>query len=133
MTWNKSIITIWLMVFLFIFAIIAYAAPALTLNATAVQGGSPAEQSFHVQNDGFGKLRYIITSDSEWLRVFTSIGGTTAENENNLVIVGFDTSKLPVGTHSGTITVSDPLAINSPQTVDVNVTITPPPIIGITQ
>jgi len=129
---GKRLISLYVVVFIFVFAMFAHAEPALVLNATAVQGGSPPEMSFHIQNNGDGQLRYIITSDVSWLNAFTSVGGTTIDKEKNLVIVGFDAFELALGTHTGTITIADPLASNSPQTVEVIIAITPPPIIGIT-
>ena len=76
---------------------------------------APPNQSFHVTNAGTGALNWTAVDDAEWLILdpTTNIGDTA-------VTVSVDPTGLAVGTYSAAITVSDPLAIDSPQSITVN-------------
>ena len=117
---------------MFFVSSLAFAAPAITLNNSVVQGQTAAAQSFHITNDGGGILNYAITSDQPWAIPGTVFGGTSAVDENNLVAVNYNTTALAVGTHIAIITVSDITASNSPQTVQINMAVTEKPAIGVT-
>lgn len=112
-----------------LFCSVAFCAPAVTLSPTVIAGQDAASQSFHTKNDGGGALNYTITSNAVWAIPGTAFGG--AASETNLIIVKYATSSLAVGTYSATITVADPAASNSPQTVLINLSVTPKPTIGI--
>jgi hypothetical protein len=92
-----------------------------TLTATAVQGASPANGSFTVSNTGSGTLNYLISDDSTWLVESPASGSTTGAG--NTITVQYSTASLAVGTYTATISVTDPNATNSPQTVAVSLTI----------
>lgn len=130
---KKSIISIFLFIILgiaiLVFPFFAEAAPAVTLTNAVVAGQNAASQSFHVKNDGGGMLDYVITSNALWAIPGTAFGG--ASSENNLVIIKYSTAFLEAGAYSAIITIDDPAAGNSPQTVLINMTITPKPAIGI--
>jgi len=98
------------------------------LSFSVREGGSaPSSQSFQVSNTGEGTLDYQITWDAAWLNVAPSSGTTQGPPRTHTVSV--NTTGLGAGTYQGTITVADPAALNSPQTVSVTLRITtqPPP------
>lgn len=118
---------------LFLFSTTVFATPAVTLTNTVVQGQNAPNQSFHVQNSGGGALAYSIVCGDTWVSLGTTFGGSTAEK--NLVILKYNTATLAVGTYTSTITLADPNANNSPQTVVVNLTVTAAPaasVFGVT-
>jgi hypothetical protein len=91
------------------------------LNAGAViNGTSSGTQTFSVDNSGEGTLNWSITDDAEWLNC-SPLSGTNS----GVVTVSIDPSGLPLsgGAYTGTITISDPNASNSPQTVTVNLAV----------
>lgn len=125
----KGIKIIAVSIFVLLLASGAFCAPAVTLSATVVAGQNAQNQSFHVKNDGGGSLNYTIKSSAVWAIPGTILGGATVEN--NLVIVKYNTAELATGTYSATITVEDTAASNSPQTVLINLAVTPKPTIGV--
>jgi len=82
---------------------------------------SPAAQSFQVWNCGTGTLTYTVTADKSWLSCTPAAGDSTGEHD--VIAVKYATSGLGEGAHTATITVTDPLAVNPPQTVTVRLTI----------
>jgi formylglycine-generating enzyme required for sulfatase activity len=100
----------------------ASAAPTIELNPTirepwCTEGADAPSESFEVRNSGNGTLSYTITDDAGWLSCSPSSGSPTGEHDT--ITVTYATSGLAVGTHTATITVTDPAATNSPQTVAV--------------
>ncbi len=95
------------------------------LAAAVVVGTDAAPQTFRVSNSGVGTLTYVIAVDATWLSVAPLSG--LASGETNEVVVTYATAGLPVGTHSATITVTSPEALNPPQTVTVLLTISTRP------
>jgi hypothetical protein len=92
---------------------------------------NPAAKTITIQNTGESTLNYQITSDSGWLTANPPSG--TSESGPNNHSVSVDISGLGEGTHSGVLTVSDPNAVNNPQTVNVSLVISrePPPEIWV--
>ncbi|NIM51445.1 MAG: hypothetical protein GTO22_19725, partial [Gemmatimonadales bacterium] len=68
-------------------------------------------------------LNYTIDADVDWLSLVPDSG--TATHETDTITVIYSTAALPVGEHSGTITITDPAASNDPQTIEVNLTVEP--------
>lgn len=95
------------------------------LVATARQGRSPEDQLFTVSNGGGGTLAYTIADDVDWLHATPESG--TCTTEADVITVGFETSAVPVGSHTATITIAAPAADGSPQTIGVTVQIVPVP------
>lgn len=102
--------------------VIALSPGSITRNATIEKTLSP--DSFTVTNTGGGTLAYIITDDAGWLSVSPAAGDSTGEPDT--INVNYILAGLPVGVHHATITVSDPNASNSPQTVAVSITVRQP-------
>jgi hypothetical protein len=75
-------------------------------------------QTLLINNIGGGTLNWKVSKDAQWLSCTPETGiGPGA------VDVTVDTTGLAPGTYNATITVEDPNAVNSPQTVPVNLTI----------
>ena len=129
---RKSILLISIIFFMVLFFVSnSFCAPAVTLKPSVTAGQNAISQSFHIKNDGGGALTFTVASDSEWAIPGISFGGSSIEN--NLVFVKYSTLALAVGTYSATITVESPEAGNSPQTVFIQLTVTPKPAIGVTE
>ena len=85
----------------------------LTFGAV-VNGVSTGQQGFTITNSGTGALNWSITDNAAWIDY-----SPTSGINNALITVTVVSSGLPAGTYTGTITVSDPLAAESPQYVQV--------------
>ncbi len=96
-------------------------APA-TLTFVADQGRNPAPQSFTITNSSIGTLTWTATATTvtggDWLAPIPSSG--TAPTT---VQVNVSSSGLSTGAYSGTITISSPGVINSPQKIPVPLTV----------
>ena len=80
---------------------------------------TPAQDIVVTNSSGAGTLKWQVTADDlPWIR-FTPTVGTQAGS----VSVSVEPSALAVGTYSGTLTFTDQNASNSPQTVDVYLTV----------
>jgi PKD repeat protein len=101
-----------------------------TLNPTAAPGQNAAGQTFAVSNGGTGTLNYTIAENIPWLWLTPTEG--TSNGEVDTIAVHYTTASLAAGSYSGTITLSDPAAGNSPQAITVHLSIqtaVPPPAI----
>jgi len=85
-------------------------------------GGNPASQTFQVRNSGSGTLDYQITWDESWMSVSPDSGTSGGASRTHRVSI--DKTGLSDGTYRGTITISDPNASNSPQSIAVTLRIT---------
>jgi hypothetical protein len=77
-------------------------------------GAKTPDQIIYINNSGGGTLNWSVSDDVSWLNCFPS-SGTNAGS----VTVSVEVTGLSASTYTGTITVSDPNASNSPQTVSV--------------
>jgi hypothetical protein len=85
------------------------------LNFGALRSGNHTSlQTFLIRNSGGGILNWTINDNAEWLSCSPETGSGDGE-----VSVSVDATELSAGTYTGSITVSDPHASNSPQTVNV--------------
>jgi len=102
----------------------------LTFNAQ--EGGeNPSFQILQVRNDGDGTLQYTLNWDAAWLEVSPAGGTTKGALRTHKVFV--DITGLSPGSYSGTITISDPAASNSPRRIQVSLNIhtSSPPSISV--
>ena len=102
--------------------------PTISLSTSALStscsdGTNASSQTFGVENTGGGTLSYSITDDASWLSCTPSSGTSTGEQDS--ITVNYSTSGLAAGSYSGTITVTDANANNSPQTISVSLTVNP--------
>jgi len=103
----------------------AIAASPSSFSFITEQGGSnPSSQTLEIQNSGDGTLDWSATDDADWLSL-SPASGSCASGEINNVTVSVDASAISAGDYTATITISAPEATNTPQTVAVNLTITP--------
>jgi M6 family metalloprotease-like protein len=98
------------------------------LTASCDYGTDAPAQTFAVFNTGGGTLNYTISELGSWLSLDVLSG--TATTEADFITLTYDTAALTSGTYSGTITVTDDSAANSPQAIHVVLTVKPPPIIA---
>ncbi|MCP5106629.1 MAG: hypothetical protein GY950_24810, partial [bacterium] len=107
------------------------APPAISLSRTAFNfagkaGYTTPAQTFAISNTGGGTLNWTASPDAGWLRISPSHGTDSA-----LVTISAYTTGLPVGTYTGTVSVADASAANSPQTVSVTLDIYRPGAAGV--
>jgi hypothetical protein len=94
--------------------------PIISLSPTQLNfaadttGNASGAQSFLVSNIGSGTLNWTISPDQTWITA-----GPSSGTDSGYVTVSVDPSGKSACTYNGTITVSDPNAVNSPQTVKV--------------
>ncbi len=91
-----------------------YRSPA-TLTANATLGYNAASQAFIIENHGAGTLTYTIASDVAWATVNPNQGNCIAETDS--IAVNYNVSTMTAGTYTGTITITGPGALHSPQTI----------------
>nr|NIM14529.1 hypothetical protein [Candidatus Aminicenantes bacterium]NIM81267.1 hypothetical protein [Candidatus Aminicenantes bacterium]NIN20666.1 hypothetical protein [Candidatus Aminicenantes bacterium]NIN44445.1 hypothetical protein [Candidatus Aminicenantes bacterium]NIN87264.1 hypothetical protein [Candidatus Aminicenantes bacterium] len=99
------------------------ASPEIVLNRTQltfglVMGTTTPDQMFSISNATSSTLNWTASTNKNWL----SCSPTSGTGESD-VTVSIDPTGLTAGTHTGTITVSDPIAPNSPQTVSVTLNV----------
>jgi uncharacterized protein (TIGR03437 family) len=104
-------------------AVIATAAPKLRLSTLAVgpvyiaTGQQGTMQSIPATNVGDGNLNLAVTSNVDWL-------APCIEDEGQLLVnLMLPTSKLPRGVYTGVATVTDPNAIDAPQSITVTIVV----------
>ncbi len=108
----------------FVFNISQSQDPQLSLSRESLsfgsdlQGSTTPSQSFLISNTGEGTLNWTLSADQSWIQCSPVSGGNST-----IVTVSIDSTGLSAGTYTGTITVSDPNAANSPQTVSVELNI----------
>ncbi|MDH7513940.1 MAG: Ig-like domain-containing protein [Clostridiales bacterium] len=99
-------------------------APVLYVNKSlvyfgATQGGATTRRErILVANSGQGVINWQATKSASWIEVSPSSGAGNAALE-----IAVNASGLSAGSRSGTVTVSDPGAFNSPQTITVHLTV----------
>ncbi|MHC4474852.1 MAG: S8 family serine peptidase [Planctomycetota bacterium] len=98
--------------------------PVLIVSITSLQftgtegGANPADQSFTIRNCGMETLNWSVSESCDWLSVSPASGSSTGEADT--VTVNVDISGLSSGTYSCDLTIADAGAMNSPQTITVN-------------
>ena len=100
---------------------------ATTLSFTGVEGAAnPAGQPVTVANAGGGTLSWIATASQAWV-VLSPASGTAPSS----VRVTPDLSGMLAGNHTATVTIAAAGATNTPQTVNVALTLAPRPEIAL--
>ncbi|MCP4147777.1 MAG: hypothetical protein GY757_08495 [bacterium] len=92
-----------------------------TLSFGAVGTTVTSAQNIYLNNSGSGSLIWTATSDQSWLNCTPDSG-----SNSGVLRVSVDPAGLSTGTHTGTLTVSDALASNSPVTVAVSLKVCSP-------
>jgi subtilase family serine protease len=91
------------------------------LSFTAAAGANPAPQSLEITSSGSESFAWTAASSAGWLGVSPSSGRAPST-----ATVSVDTTGLAAGTYSGAVTVTAPGAANSPRSIAVTLTLTPP-------
>jgi uncharacterized protein (TIGR03437 family) len=107
-----------------------------SLSFTGTVGGSnPASQTFSLSNTGGSILNYGLTatttSGGPWLSVANAGSLTLSGSTSTSLPVSVNLSGLAAGTYSGKIIVSSNFATNSPQSLNVNLTVNPGSAAGL--
>ena len=101
------------------------AASSSSLSFSAEQAGpNPPSLILEIHNSGAGTLSWSAADDADWLTLSPTSGSCSTGEINNLT-VALNIAGLSPGDYSATITISASEASNSPQTISVNLTITP--------
>lgn len=88
-----------------------------------LRGQVPASDTFDVSNVGIGSLTFSVSDDTGWLSTIVTSGGPLTSGQSEQVVVEYDTADLATGVYNATIEVMSPEAGNSPQSIDVTVTV----------
>lgn len=106
------------------------AAPILQLSQTAFgpfpipQGQNGATQTVSATNIGSGSLNLTLSSSATWLVATLGKPNTCGSSSSCFPVqMALQTSGLAAGTYTGFVTVSDPNAVDTPQTISVTVAI----------
>jgi uncharacterized lipoprotein YddW (UPF0748 family) len=95
------------------------------------EGDSLADDTFTVSAlapAARGPVNYVVSDDAGWLSVSPLHGVSTGEADT--ITITYDVTGLTPGIYTGTVTVADALADNTPQTVIVDLTVATPPVPG---
>ncbi len=99
--------------------------------SAAIGGSNPPAQTIRVWNSGQDTLNYTVSADAAWLTV-NPTSGTSIGNEvtHSLTV---NTTGLATGTYTTTVAIADSTAVNSPQAVNITLTIgaSVPPTIAV--
>lgn len=112
--------------------IITLSVRQLTTSISRNTNASPLQ--FDVWNRGQDALNYEITDNADWLSVSPVDGNLNGGAlDRNTHDVTFETDNLTGGIHEAMVTVSDPRALNSPQTINVCLEVLTPEIVLSTE
>jgi len=101
----------------------AISASPTSLTFTTNKGENPPSQTLRVWNSGSGTLNWSITDNAGWLSESPATDSSTGVDDKTSVSVSVDASGMETGDYSATITIADPAASNTPQTVSVTLQI----------
>lgn len=94
---------------------------------TATEGGSnPATQPLEIWNSGVDTLNWSAADDAAWLSLSPTSGSSTGEHDSVTLSVDITGLTAAGSPYTATITISDSGAANTPQTVPVSLTVSPP-------
>ncbi|MHC4154421.1 MAG: S8 family serine peptidase [Planctomycetota bacterium] len=97
-------------------------ASATELEFWCIVGSSnPEAQIVCIRNSGIGTLNWVITYDCEWLSVSSLSGESAGECDD--VTLSVDITGMPAGTYRCVVAISASGAVNSPETVEVDLLI----------
>lgn len=118
----------WLATYLINHSLPVLSCSPTSFNAEVILGGNAASMNFTVTNLGHKTMSYTINENVSWMSVAPADG--TSSGETDTIAVHFATTGLTEGVYTSNITVTAIGAENSPQSVEVKVTVRPRPIPG---
>jgi len=97
-------------------------------------GPNPSAQTLKIKNTGQGTLNYSISNDADWLTVSDTSGTSTGQIKEHTVSVDKSSLTPKEEAYTAVITITSSEAYNSPQKVNVSLTLSeePPPEIQVT-
>jgi hypothetical protein len=96
-----------------------------SLSFTGTEGGAnPTVQPINITNTGKGTLSWTASENVPWLTLSPASGTTTTEMDT--IQVSVNAAGLTTNTYTSTITLTDPTAANSPQSIPVTLALTAP-------
>jgi len=95
---------------------------ALSFSASSDQG-NPSPAAISVTNTGSGTLTWTTSPGASWLAVSPS-GGSLAALASEPLLISVTAAGMTPGNYTATVEVSDPNALNSPQMVSIDLTVT---------
>jgi len=101
---------------------IAFSPSSFTFNAQQGETNLLTD-TLHISNSGNGTLDWSVSSDANWLTLAPTTG--SSKEEEDKVTVSMDISGMDVGNYAASITICASRAPNSPQTIEVVLSITP--------
>jgi parallel beta-helix repeat protein len=94
------------------------------LSVSVMTGQDPSDQTFTVRNAGnTSAMSYTVSDDVDWLSVSPASGVSTGETDT--VTVYYNTASMAGGSYTGWVTVASTAAENSPETIEVLLTLIP--------
>lgn len=92
-----------------------------TISAVGIHQKNAASAAFTVRNTGGGTLAYTITDDRDWMSCVPTAG--TCVGEVDPITIQFASAGLAPGIYTGTISVTDPYATVSTETIGVTLNV----------
>ena len=107
--------------------------PQIRLNGFAInvevnEFSNPANVVLEVSNSGADSLNYTLSVDQPWVQVTPVAGSSSGTNDVQVHNMIFTTAALTGGIYTGSLTVTDPGAINSPFQIPITVSVNEPKI-----
>ena len=98
--------------------------------AAPVGGPDPVGKPLTIQNTGGGTLDWTAAGSPTWISINPAFG-SLSPGASRTVTVSVDVTGLPAGLNTGAVTITAPGASNTPQTVDVQLTLSQKAKIGL--
>lgn len=92
---------------------------------TVIVGQNLPSDTFTIANGGTGSITYSITDNAAWLSANPTSG--TLSGGTDTITLQYNTAAMPLGQFTATITITATNAENSPQVIDVYLTVQGPP------
>jgi len=103
---------------------IAVTSPIIGLSKTSLnfgteQNGTPTPAAtVLLSNLGIGTLNWTTTSSADWISVSPGAGAGVG-----VLTIGISRTNLTPGAYSGTVTITDPVAVNSPRAINIGLNV----------
>lgn len=108
------------------------ATPQIGVNPTSLTfttgsgGANPPGKTISITNTGVGTLNWTATDNRPWITV-----SPTSGTAPSTLTVSVNKAGLPLGTHTGTVTITAPGASNSPLNIPITLSISNTPVITV--
>jgi len=96
-----------------------------SINESIIQYTHLPDDTFTVRNGGVNVLEYTVVSNQPWVSVSPDSGDSVDSSDIDTITISYDTGNLPMGSNFATVEVRDPDALNTPQTIQIEVYVAP--------